>query len=214
MDRSRVAIVIPAFNEATTIGHVVRSASSYGVVWVVDDGSTDATAQIAREAGACVVSHTSNKGYDEALNSGFSAAYSKGCDAFLTLDADGQHDYALLPHFVDLLEDGAEVVIGVRSRYARVAELFFAFFTRLRFGIRDPLCGLKGYRASVYVACGHFDSYGSIGTELALFASASGLRISQVPCEVRNRNDPPRFGRRWRANMRILRALAIAITRI
>lgn len=214
MDRSRVAIVIPALNEASTIGRVVRAAERYGVPWVVDDGSVDATSQVARDAGACVVTHPSNRGYDQALNSGFAAAYAIGCDAFVTLDADGQHDPELLPQMLGLLEDGADVVIGVRSRYARLSEHVFAFVTRLRYGIRDPLCGLKAYRASVYAALGHFDSYGSIGTELALFAVARGLRLEQVPFEVRNRADIPRFGRVWRSNLRILRALALSIVRI
>ena len=85
MDRSRVAIVIPALNEASTIGHIVHLAGVHGVPWVVDDGSLDATVQIARDAGALVVSHPQTQRYDQALNSGFAAAYSKGCDVFVTL---------------------------------------------------------------------------------------------------------------------------------
>jgi glycosyltransferase involved in cell wall biosynthesis len=211
MDRSRVAIIIPALNEATTIAHVVRIAGRHGVPWVVDDGSKDATAKIARDAGASVVSHARNQGYDQALNSGFAAAYANGCDAFVTLDADGQHDPELLPHILNLLEEGADVVIGVRSRYARLAEHIFAYVTRLRYGIRDPLCGLKAYRASVYAARGYFDSDASIGTELALFAAARGMHIAEVTFEVRKRADTPRFGSLWTTNLRILRALALSI---
>ena len=211
MDRSRVAIVIPALNEASTIGHIVQTAKTYGIPWVVDDGSVDDTAQIARDAGACVISHLQTKGYDQALNSGFAAAYSNGYDAFVTLDADGQHDPKLLPHILHLLEEGADVVIGVRSRFARFAEKIFSYATRIRYGIRDPLCGLKAYRASVYVARGYFDSYSSIGTELALFAAAHGMHLKEVRFEVKNRADTPRFGRIWSANLRILRALALSI---
>jgi glycosyltransferase involved in cell wall biosynthesis len=214
MERSRVAIVIPALNEAATISNVVRASGRHGVPWVVDDGSEDATAQIARDAGACVVSHARNQGYDQALNTGFAAAYANGCVVFVTLDADGQHDPELLPHTLRLIEEGAEVVIGVRSRYARLAEYIFACFTRIRYGIRDPLCGLKAYTASVYAARGYFDSYGSIGTELALFAAARGLRLAQVRFEVKNRDDTPRFGGVWSANLRILRALGMWIIKM
>ena len=214
MDRSRVAIVIPALNEASTIGHIVQTAKTYGIPWVVDDGSVDDTAQIARDAGACVISHLQTKGYDQAINSGFAAAYSNGCDALVTLDADGQHDPQLLPHMLRLLEEGADVVIGVRSRFARMAENIFACVTRIRYGIRDPLCGLKAYRTNVYVARGYFDRHGSIGTELALFAAARGMHLDQVKFEVKNRTDTPRFGRRWSSNWRILRALALWIVKI
>ena len=211
MDRSRVAIIIPALNEASTIGRVVHLAGVHGVPWVVDDGSVDATAQIARDAGAFVVSHSQTQGYDQALNTGFAAAYSKGCDVFVTLDADGQHDPDLLPHILQLLEEGADVVIGVRSHFARLAEHIFAYLSRVRYGISDPLCGLKAYRASVYVEQGHFDQYGSIGTELALFAAARGMNIKQVIFEVKDRADTPRFGRIWHANLKITRALLLSI---
>jgi len=132
----------------------------------------------------------------------------------VTLDADGQHDPNLLPHILHLLEKGADVVIGVRSRYARPAEVIFAFVTRLRYGILDPLCGLKAYRASVYAARGCIDSYGSIGTELALFAAVRGMHVEQVNFVVKNRADSPRFGFAWRANFRILRALALSVLRV
>ena len=207
MERSRLAIIIPALNEAATIGPLVRAASSFGVPWVVDDGSNDTTAQVAREAGAQVVQHAINQGYDKALNTGFAAAYQSGCDAFITLDADGQHDPALLGLMLRLLDEGADVVIGIRSRRERLAEHLFAWLTSLIYGIRDPLCGMKAYRSSVYEQLGHFDANRSIGTELALFAARRRMRVVQVPFQVRERADAPRFGRVWLGNLRILRAL-------
>ena len=213
MERSRVAIVIPALNEASTIGNVVRAASIYGIPWVVDDGSTDATAKVAHDAGAKIVSHARNRGYDKALNTGFEAAYIAGCDAFVTLDADGQHDPALLPRMLQMLDDGADIVIGIRSRRARLAEHLFAMLTIILYGIRDPLCGMKAYRASVYAERGHFDTYGSIGTELALFAARRRMRVDQVSFQVQKRADAPRFGRVWAGNWRILRSLVLFIAR-
>jgi hypothetical protein len=146
--------------------------------------AVDATVQLATEVGAFVISHVHTQGYDQALNSGFAASYANVCNFFVTLDVDGQHDAKLLPHILRLLEDAADIVIGVRSRHARLAEHIFACVTRLRYGIRDPLCGLKAYRASVYAARGHFDSYNSIGTELALFAAAGGLRLDVFSHQV------------------------------
>ena len=74
MDRLRIALVVPALNEAATIAAVVKGALRYGTCIVVDDGSTDDTADRARQAGAVVVSHTANLGYDAALNSGCKVA--------------------------------------------------------------------------------------------------------------------------------------------
>lgn len=210
MDPTRIALVVPALNEAATIARVVAVGATHASVVVVDDGSTDATADLARQAGATVVRHGSNRGYDAALNTGFAEAARLGYEAVITLDADGQHDPSLVVRFMASLQGGADVVLGVRNERPRFAEHLFAFYTRARFGITDPLCGLKGYRISAYQALGHFDSYGSIGTELMLFAARQGFRIEQIPFHVRQRMDSPRFGRLVSANRRILRALFLA----
>lgn len=210
MARPRVGIVIPALNEAASIAPVVRAAVRWGDCIVVDDASTDATGALAAEAGALVVRHERNQGYDAALNSGFRRAVDEGCEVIVTLDADGQHDPRLLGRLLDSIEGGADVVLGVRSRRARLGEHVFAWYTHARWGLRDPLCGLKAYRAHVFKSLGHFDSYGSIGTELMLFAARHRLVIAQVPFDVRDRAGQPRFGRRLSANYRIFRALMLS----
>jgi glycosyltransferase involved in cell wall biosynthesis len=207
MERHRVGIVVPALNEARTIGNVVTGASRYGTPIVVDDASSDATATRAAEAGAVVVRLPYNRGYDGAIDAGFAKASELGYECILTMDADGQHDPTIVAAFLNAIDAGADVVIGVRDRRQRIAEHLFALFTRLRWGIRDPLCGMKAYRVAVYRALGHFDSRRSIGTELALFAARRGMRIAQVPVKTRDRVDAPRFGRAMSANMRILRAM-------
>ena len=207
MDRSRVALVVPALNEAASIGNVVARAYRYGVPIVVDDGSTDATAEIALAAGAEVVRHSRNGGYDAALNSGFAHAAKLGVEWAITLDADGQHDPDTLPNFITTLGSGAEVVIGIRDRLQRFSEHMYARYALRTWGIADPLCGMKGYLMSVYQEHGCFDSCSSIGTELAICAAVRGHRIAQIPVPTRPRNGTPRFGNKLRANTRILRAL-------
>lgn len=213
MDRSRVAIVIPALNEAATIAAVVAKARSYGVPVVVDDGSSDNTAELAVAAGAVAVCHFGNLGYDMALNSGFDRATQLGCSYIVTMDADGQHDPLLLDSFLTALDQGADLVCGIRDRRQRIGEVLFAWFAKWKWGIDDPLCGMKAYRTTLFAALGHFDSYGSIGTELAIFAARRGARIVQLPVKTRDRADQPRFGRRFAANRRILRALWIGMLR-
>ena len=211
MDRLRIALVIPALNEAATIAAVVKGALRYGTCVVVDDGSTDTTAEVARKAGALVVSHATNQGYDAALGSGCRVAAAIPCDAIITLDADGQHNPALLSQFVDSLNNGSEMVLGVRSRRPRIAEHVFAWYTNWRFGIADPLCGMKAYRIGLYQALGYFDQQGSIGTELMLFAARRGFKIASVRFNVGERLGQPRFGRKLSANLKIFRALWLAM---
>jgi glycosyltransferase involved in cell wall biosynthesis len=214
MDRSRIAIVIPALNESATIATVITAAKKYGVPIVVDDGSTDATAELAEQSGAVVVLHSVNRGYDGALNSGFLKAVEIGCDLVITVDADGQHNPLLIQKFVDAIDAGADVVVGVRSRKQRIAEHIFALYSSWRFGIKDPLCGMKAYRIAVFKELGHFDSYESIGTELTIFAVKNNYEIKQVPFNVLERQGRSRFGQALKGNMKIFRAALLSMWRI
>jgi glycosyltransferase involved in cell wall biosynthesis len=211
VERSRLAIIIPALNEAGTIGAVIEAISKYGRVLVVDDGSTDLTSAVASAAGALVVRHEVNQGYDRALNSGFARAAALGCEFAITIDADGQHDPTRLEEYVRCLDEGCDVVLGVRDRMQRLAEVIFAFVGRAIWGIADPLCGMKGYRVQMYLRAGAFDTFGSIGTELAVRVVASGGRYREIPLITRVRQDAPRFGRRFTGNARILRALLVLL---
>lgn len=214
MDRFRVGIVIPALNESATIAVIVEVVKKYGVPIVVDDGSTDNTADLARQAGGIVVSHECNRGYDAALDSGFRKASEIACEVIITVDADGQHDPSLINKFIERIDAGAEVVVGTRSARQRLAEHVFAWYTRSRFGIHDPLCGMKAYKTSVYRALGHFDAYGSIGTELMIFAAKNGYRIDQIPFEVRDRIGESRFGKVLSGNYKIFRAMTLSFWRV
>jgi glycosyltransferase involved in cell wall biosynthesis len=207
MDRSRVAIVIPARNESATIAHVVRDVIRYGRAIVSDDASSDGTGEVARGAGAFVVRSDQHRGYDAALDAGFRAASDMDVRCVITFDADGQHDPESLAAVLRELERGNDLVVGIRPRKARVSEWIFSAFTRTRYGIRDPLCGLKGYNIDLYRELGHFDSRGSIGTELMLYALRRRRKVVQVAIDIREREGAPRFGRSLRGNIKILRAM-------
>jgi glycosyltransferase involved in cell wall biosynthesis len=206
-----VAAVIPAWNEEAAIERVVRAVAPYAQPIVVDDGSSDRTALFARNAGAEVVIHLCNKGYDAALETGLFRAIDLGYDYAITVDGDGQHFPAALESFKHKLEEGADLVIGVRDRHQRFAESLFALVGQWMWGVQDPLCGMKGYRLKLLAQAGHFDSYQSIGTEFTLRAARSGFRIVQVPVPTRERMGVSRFGSGFRANWKILRALVYGL---
>ncbi|MEQ8247510.1 MAG: glycosyltransferase family 2 protein [Alphaproteobacteria bacterium] len=203
-----VAIVIPAFNEAGSIGQVVVGVKSLGHVIVVDDASSDATADVAESVGAHVVRHETNKGYSGALNSGFRTARDLSADVCVTFDADGQHRAEDLRSILDLMgRDDVALVIGARPSQARISERVFSAYARQRYGIPDILCGLKAYRMDLFDARGYFDMIDSIGTELALSSIAHGARWTSFPIAVEIRADQPRMGNALRANWLIFRAL-------
>jgi glycosyltransferase involved in cell wall biosynthesis len=116
---ARLVALIPAFEEAARISDVVAAAHRHLSVIVVDDGSTDDTADIAERAGARVVRQVPNAGKGAALRAGFRVALDDGVDAVVTLDADGQHDPDEIPSFVEAFSiDRPELVIGRRDTRA------------------------------------------------------------------------------------------------
>lgn len=208
MDRPRTAILIPAYREAATIGPVVRAAREHADVIVVDDASPDETAARAVEAGAIVIRNGSNLGYDGTLNRAFETALEQGYDFAITMDADGEHDPSLIAGFKSLLTDErVPLVLGVRPRKQRFAEMVMGVYVRIRFGAHDILCGMKGYDLKLANENGGFDHTNSIGTELAINSIRRGAAFRQLGVSGTRRQDAPRFDRRLRANLRILAAL-------
>lgn len=203
-----LAIVIPAYNEEKTIGSIVSSLKNYGIVIVVNDRSSDKTATIANDAGAVVITHENQLGYDGALNSGFKKALELKATHVITFDADGQHPVGLIKDFIKSFNEGFELILGARKSHQRFSEYLFSYYTNTKFGITDPLCGMKGYSISLLKEQGYFDSYKSIGTELALRCLTRGKKYKEIPFMASLRIDgPPRFSSTIRANYKILRAL-------
>lgn len=108
--------LIPAYDETSTIGRVVARARRHLVVLVVDDGSRDGTAAVAREAGAEVAVQWPNRGKGAALRTGFDIAIQRGVEAVVTLDADGQHDPDEIPRFLEAFAAGPyDLIVGQRD---------------------------------------------------------------------------------------------------
>lgn len=107
--------VIPAYNEATQIADVIKNTSAFvDRVVVVDDGSRDDTASVARKAGATVIQHPINRGLGATLGTGIKAARKLGGEVIVTLDADGQHLPSEIPLFVEAINKGHDAVLGSR----------------------------------------------------------------------------------------------------
>jgi len=111
-----VCAIVPAYNEGARVGRIVESVRNFvSAVVVVDDGSTDDTAERATASGAQVLRHGHNRGKGVALRSGCAAAFRMGCDSVITLDGDGQHDPEDVPRFLDCFErTRPDIIVGAR----------------------------------------------------------------------------------------------------
>jgi glycosyltransferase involved in cell wall biosynthesis len=209
MSEECIVAVIPALNEDETIRSVLTGVTTHADhVVVVDDGSTDETGRIARQAGAVVVTHDENRGYDRSIDDGFAKADDLGATVVFTFDADGQHSAADIPTVLAPIQEGrADVVAGIRPSRPRLSEYLLALYTYPRIGVIDPLCGFKAYRIDVYREAGCFDIHSTTGTELMFRAKKRGYNISQVEIQLSAREDESRFGQRLKANWKIVRSI-------
>jgi glycosyltransferase involved in cell wall biosynthesis len=196
----RAFCVIPAYNAERTIGHVISSLiDAWGQLEVserlivVNDGSTDATAELARRAGAYVLSHARNRGKGAALLSGFEEAQRRGAECVVTLDADGQHfaeDALLLLHHPAPKD---ALLLGVRNlaragapRANRFSNALSNFFLSWFSGVKlaDTQCGLRRYPVAATLAAGTRAHGFAFETEILLLAALEGWSITQLPIQV------------------------------
>ena len=201
-DRPFVAIVMAAYEEGGSIGEVLASLPDALVGLdvcpiVVDDGSADRTAELARESGAVVGSHGSNLGQGDALRTGFAVATKLGAEVVVTMDADGQHDPADLPALVGPVVAGdADYVQGSRflGRYddaGGARDLGIRVFTRLiRLLTRAEITDCtNGFRAIDGAALSRLrlveDRFSA--AEILIEAAGRGLRIREVAVHIRSR---------------------------
>ena len=191
-----VVIVIAAYNEAKVIAGVVREvvAGGYKVI-LVDDGSRDGTADVAREAGAQVVVHPVNLGQGAALQTGIQLALAEGADFIVTYDADGQHHASDIASLVAALKThqadfalgnrfmgGAVNMTGSRRLLLRAATIFTRITTGLR--LTDTHNGLRAMTrrgASQIVLRQNRMAHAS---EILHQIAASGLKFIEVPVTI------------------------------
>ena len=188
----RVQALVPAFNEARTIAKVVTGLFPHvAAVCVVDDGSTDGTADAARGAGADVMVNPGDRGKGTAIRSGLARVLEGDCSHVLLIDGDLQH----LPEEAPLLiaeaeRTGADVVLGERrfdrrampaSRYHanRIGSLALSRF--LGVAIRDTQCGFRLFKADVLRSLPLKARGYDIETEMLVKIKRRGGLISSVP---------------------------------
>jgi glycosyltransferase involved in cell wall biosynthesis len=196
----RTLLIIPALNEARSIANVVRRVHESGLgldILVIDDGSRDETARIARDNGAQVASHPFNLGYGAALQTGYKYAVRRGYDELVQMDADGQHDPAYLSELLEpIRRNEADVVIGSRfiqdSGYemgsARSAGRRFFQRVLIFFGgprIADPTSGLQALARPVFhFCCSDFYPSDFPDIDVLLLLHRQGFRIREVPVHM------------------------------
>ena len=189
---SKVVALIPAYNESKNLSSLIPAVQKWiRDVVVIDDGSTDPTAEVARSAGASVLHHPENRGKGAALQTGFRYLSDKGYEGCLILDGDGQHSPEDIPVFLESRADPRiGVVIGNRMqetstmpRLRRWTNAFMSFVLSrfLREEIPDTQCGFRYIRAELLRLSDLNASRYAIDSEILIEAKRHGFRIKSVP---------------------------------
>ena len=197
--KPKIIAVIPAYNEEKTIATVIIETEKHvNKIIVVDDGSTDHTAEIAQRMGAIVIQHPQNMGKGAALKTGFKEALKHNPDIVVTLDADLQHNPSEIPKLVKpIIEGKADLVIG--SRYVNGAETNIPCYRKIGLKIihalssktvtktiKDTQSGFRAFKAQVLNILTQYEARGyGVETEQLTLAVKYGLKIAEIPVTIK-----------------------------
>ena len=198
----RGLVIVPAFNEAANLPGVLSAIRLSNPTWdivVVDDGSSDTSAQVAGKMGAVVLRSVLNLGIGGAVQTGFLWAREREYDLAVQIDGDGQHDPQFIPALVAPISAGElDLVIGSRflepggfrsTMLRRLGIRYLSWFLRLRCGARvsDPTSGFRasGRRAIEFFAEYYATDYPE--PESIALAARSGLKVGEVPVQMKER---------------------------
>ncbi len=189
-------VCIPAYNEEGVIGDVVkRSLKHADKVIVCDDGSTDNTANIAKESGATVILHKKNEGYGASIITLFERARQENADIMVTIDGDGQHNPDQIPLLINTLqENNVDVVIGSRFldkssktpgyRKQGIKIITSAANFGADFKVSDAQSGFRAYSKRAIESIRPTETGMAVSTEILLKISNKGLALAEVPITV------------------------------
>lgn len=199
-DIGKKLVIIPAYNEAANIGGVIDELQSINLtvdIVVINDGSLDPTAEVARSHGVKVISLPFNQGYGTALQTGYLYARKKGYIVVVQMDADGQHDPHYITDLIDVVEKGeADLALGSRylqldkgnsSLSRRVGSKIFGWITSILIGqkITDPTSGFQSFNAQVV----NFFSKEAFPSDypdadIIILLHQAGFRIKELPVRM------------------------------
>ena len=197
--RLKVVAAIPAFNEEKYIGTIVLKTRQYvDETIVIDDGSTDQTANVARLAGATVIQHQQNRGYGASIKSLLSEARAKGADVLVLLDGDAQHNPDEIPELIKPISEGFDLVIGSREQqkndipgYRRIGQRVIARFSGVLSGnnLSDSESGFRVFSKKALDLLELKENGMAISAETISKATEQGLKITERPISVRYTED-------------------------
>lgn len=212
MERSKVAIIIPIFNEEKTIEKLLINLKKIGNLIVVDDCSNDSTPTILKKFNFKIIKNTKNLGYEKSLKKGIVYAVKKNFQFIVTVDADGEHYISDVGKVLKKLKY-YDLIYTRRKNIFRISEKIVKFFFSTILNIEDPLSGLKGYKIDLLKKYNFKNWEGTYGSDILIFARLKNYKISKINININKRKDSSRIGDDFFVNLSILKVLLILFSK-
>lgn len=191
----KTCVIIPTYNESNSIAKLVREIKKQNLeIVIIDDGSSDNTAQIAENNGAVVLRNKTNQGKGASLSRGFNYSLESGYDAVITMDGDGQHLPEDIPYFMRLAKySDSGIVIGNRMQKSKSMPLeriftnkFMSWLISLiaKQTIPDTQCGFRLIKKNVLEKVRLFTTKYETESEILIRGSRLGFKIESVPIKA------------------------------
>jgi len=212
LERSKVAIIIPIFNEEKTIEKLLINLKKIGNLIVVDDCSNDSTPTILKKFNFKIIKNTKNLGYEKSLKKGIVYAVKKNFQFIVTVDADGEHYISDVGKVLKKLKY-YDLIYTRRKNIFRISEKIVKFFFSTILNIEDPLSGLKGYKIDLLKKYNFKNWEGTYGSDILIFARLKNYKISKINININKRKDSSRIGDDFFVNLSILKVLLILFSK-
>ena len=208
MQKHKIVILIPCFNEEKTIINICKRAKKFGHVFVVDDKSRDNSKKLLKKEKIDFKQNKINLGYERSLIEGFKFIIKKfkRVKYILTLDADGELPVDNIPKILNTVKKkDFDLVIGKRKSLNRLSENLLDLIFRLKFGYKDPVSGFKLYKIASLKKIVNKISNSMFLVDVPVIFLKLNLRVANINISTTKRIDSPRVGNSLKSNLKILR---------
>ena len=214
MEKNKIKILIPSHNEIRTLKKICLDLRNLNFdLLVVDDNSDDGTLSWLKKNSFNFIRNKKNIGYEKSIIVGIKYLLKKKTTIYIvTFDADGEHQIKDLKKIRKILKNNkVDMIIGNRDKLNRWTEYLLSFLFLIKFGIRDPLSGLKVYSANKLRLLQHKIKDNCFMVDLIILFKEKNFSLKNITINVKKRNDSSRINNNFLVNLKILKLIKYLI---
>ncbi len=214
MEKNKIAIIIPCYNESKTINSVCNKAKKFGKILIINDNSKDSTEKILKKKNFFYLNNKQNIGYEKSLLKGFNYVLKKWkkIKFIITIDADNELPPNAIPLLLKKKKIGnADIIIGNRNKLNRLTEKILSLLFHYFYKFRDPISGLKLYNIKIIKKNIQKVSRNLFLVDILLISIHKGYKIACAEIKVNKRKGKSRVGSILAVNLKIIKIIFFSL---